>query len=145
MVSSILPINCSQDFLTFNKMVSALTLFPPTLHRGAFCQFPFRWVHYYGSNESTGKETGKTHLCALGRISPLMWQHVVGIGLKKSYCTINDFKAWTKSYILINRFHVSTPNFFSCYLVSSICNLFLEILSNFCSLFQNECTLRWKK
>ena len=29
------------------------------LHRGAFCQFPFRWIYYYGSNESTGKETGK--------------------------------------------------------------------------------------
>ena len=35
------------------------------LHRGAFCQFPFRWIYYYGSNESTGKEAGKTHLCAL--------------------------------------------------------------------------------
>ena len=28
-------------------------------------QFPFRWIYYYGSNKSTGKETGKTHLCAL--------------------------------------------------------------------------------
>ena len=36
-----------------------------TVHRGVFCQFPFRWIYYYGSNESTGKETGKTHLCAL--------------------------------------------------------------------------------
>ena len=35
------------------------------LHRGAFCQFPFRWIYYYGSNKSTGKETGKTHLCAV--------------------------------------------------------------------------------
>ena len=33
------------------------------LHRGAFCQFAFRWIYYYGSNKSTGKETGKTHLC----------------------------------------------------------------------------------
>ena len=33
--------------------------------RGAFCQFPFRWIYYYGSNKSTGKETGKTHLCAV--------------------------------------------------------------------------------
>ena len=33
------------------------------LHRGAFCQFPFRCIYYYGSNKSTGKETGKTHLC----------------------------------------------------------------------------------
>ena len=35
------------------------------LHRGAFCQFPLRWIYYYGSNKSIGKETGKTHLCAL--------------------------------------------------------------------------------
>ena len=31
----------------------------------AFCQSSFRWVYYYGSNKSTGKETDKTHLCAL--------------------------------------------------------------------------------
>ena len=36
-----------------------------TLHRGAFYQFPFQWIYYYGSNKSTGQETGKTHLCAL--------------------------------------------------------------------------------
>ena len=33
--------------------------------RGAFCQFLFRWVYYYGNNKSTGKETAKTHLCAV--------------------------------------------------------------------------------
>ena len=33
-----------------------------TVHRGAFGQFPFRWIYYYGSNKFTGKETGKTHL-----------------------------------------------------------------------------------
>ena len=38
-----------------------------TVHRGAFFQFPFRWIYYYGSNKSTGKESGKTHLCALCR------------------------------------------------------------------------------
>ena len=36
------------------------------LHRGALCQFSFRWIHYYSSNKSTGLETGKSHLCALG-------------------------------------------------------------------------------
>ena len=36
-----------------------------SLHRGAFCQFPFRWIYYYGGNKSTGKETGKMHLCAV--------------------------------------------------------------------------------
>ena len=36
-------------------------------HRGAFCQFPFRWIYFYGSNKSTGKYTGKMHLCGLVR------------------------------------------------------------------------------
>ena len=35
------------------------------VHRSAFCQFPFRWIYYYGSNKSTGKEIGKTHLSAV--------------------------------------------------------------------------------
>ena len=33
------------------------------LHRGAFCQSSFRWIYCYGSNKSTGKGTGKLHLC----------------------------------------------------------------------------------
>ena len=28
------------------------------------CVLPFRWIYYYDSNKSTGKETGKTLLCA---------------------------------------------------------------------------------
>ena len=32
---------------------------------GAFCQYLFRWIYYYGSNKSTRKETGKRQLCAL--------------------------------------------------------------------------------
>ena len=32
--------------------------------RDAFCQFPFRLIYYYGSNNSTGKETSKMHLFA---------------------------------------------------------------------------------
>ena len=35
-----------------------------TLHRGAFFQFSFWWIHYYGSNKSTRLEIGKSHLCA---------------------------------------------------------------------------------
>ena len=38
------------------------------LHRGAFCQFPFRWIYYSYSSKSTGKETGKTHICALHEV-----------------------------------------------------------------------------
>ena len=25
----------------------------------------FQWIYYYGSNKSTGKKTGKMHLCAV--------------------------------------------------------------------------------
>ena len=35
------------------------------VHRGAFCQFPFRLNYYCHSSQSTGKEIGKTHLCAV--------------------------------------------------------------------------------
>mgnify|MGYP006975812074 CR=1 FL=1 len=35
------------------------------VHRGVFCQFPFQRIYYYGSNNSTGKEISKTHLCGL--------------------------------------------------------------------------------
>ena len=49
-----------------------------TLHKGAFFKFLFRWIHYYHSSKSTGKETGKTHLYALRqsavleRLSPIV-------------------------------------------------------------------------
>ena len=38
----------------------ALLFVIPTVNRGAFCQFPFRWIYYSHSSKSTGK----THLCA---------------------------------------------------------------------------------
>ena len=47
-----------------------------TLHRGAFCQFTFRWIYYSHSSKSTGKETGKTYLCALciiRNVTLLIW------------------------------------------------------------------------
>jgi hypothetical protein len=40
-----------------------------TVHRCAFYQIPLRWIYYYGSNKTIGKETGKTHLCAVGQSS----------------------------------------------------------------------------
>ena len=36
-----------------------------SLHRGAFCQFTFRWIYYSHSSKSSGKGTGKTRLFAL--------------------------------------------------------------------------------
>ena len=71
--------------LFFIKYLCSLRIFLRTphrraLHRGAFCQFPFRWVYYYGSNKSTRKETGKTHLCALVQV----WAHYQT--LKYGFC-----------------------------------------------------------
>ena len=37
----------------------------PPVYRGAFCGFPFWWIYYCHSVKSTGKKTGKTHLCAV--------------------------------------------------------------------------------
>ena len=35
------------------------------VHRGAFCQFHFWWIYYYGSNKSTGKKNWQnTPLCS---------------------------------------------------------------------------------
>ena len=39
-------------------------IFKP-LHRDAFFQFLFRWIHYCHNSKSTGKENGKTHLSAV--------------------------------------------------------------------------------
>ena len=47
---------------------------PTPLHKGAFFQFLFRWIHYCHSSKSTGKETGKTHLCALVEFFDLVWR-----------------------------------------------------------------------
>ena len=43
----------------FNRRYSLLSSRPAPAHRGGFCQFPFRWIYYYGSNESTGKNLEK--------------------------------------------------------------------------------------
>ena len=53
-----------------------------TLHRGAFCQFPFRWIYYCHSSKSTGKETEKMHLCALVRLNGR--RKLNGLDLSKS-------------------------------------------------------------
>ena len=47
-----------------NPDVTSKSGFTP-LHRGAFCQFLFRWIYYCHISKSTGKNTGKKHLCAL--------------------------------------------------------------------------------
>ena len=65
------PINLSNTHTAINLMVKSILL--TTAHRGAFCQFSFRWMYYYGSNKANGKETGKTHLCALFAYIAVRW------------------------------------------------------------------------
>ena len=42
-----------------NHLEDKFRFFFNAMHRGAFCQFPFRWIYHYDSNEYTGKETEK--------------------------------------------------------------------------------------
>jgi len=54
--------------LTFKNLASKFSKWlkiSNLMYRGAFFQFSFRWIYYHDSNKSTGKETGKTHLCAV--------------------------------------------------------------------------------
>ena len=53
-------------------------------YRGAFFQFLFRWIYYYDSNKSTGKKTGKMHLCALQCTKSLFFSSFVHENMKKS-------------------------------------------------------------
>ena len=66
-----------------SHLAPTTTLHFDTVHRGEFCQFPIRWIYYYGSNESTGKKTGKTHLCAVLQ--------------NLNYHVIFNFASWTIS------------------------------------------------
>ena len=55
--------------------IPIILIFPIwTVHRGAFCQFHFRWIYYCHSSKLTGKKIGKTHLCAVADLV-LDWQH----------------------------------------------------------------------
>ena len=59
--------NAGTRNLTIYSMIQKDDGMITPLHKGGFCQAPFQWIYYYGSNKSTGKETGKTHLCALSK------------------------------------------------------------------------------
>ena len=49
------------------------------IHRGAFCQFPSRWIYYCHCSQSTGKEIGKTHLCAIDGVLPEFLKEIAGL------------------------------------------------------------------
>ena len=73
-----------------------------SVHRGAFWQFPFRWIYYYSSNKSTGKETGKTHLCAVAGICR-------GSSLKVYQIRIHFSSVLLNSYLSLGGLMARTP------------------------------------
>ena len=46
-------------------------------HRGVICHFLFRRIYYCHNSKSTGKKTGKTHLCAV--VDTWLWHSAVVI------------------------------------------------------------------
>ena len=58
-----------EDIINYSTRQCMQTVFEFTtgnaVHRGAFCQFTLQWIYYCHSSISTGKETDKTHLCAV--------------------------------------------------------------------------------
>ena len=56
-------VNMLKSFWTNNFWIISKCF--DAVHRGAFWQFPFRWIYCFGSNKSTKKETGKTHFSVL--------------------------------------------------------------------------------
>ena len=57
--------------MTFNKCFNQLQYSP--VHRGAFCQFSFRWIYYYGSNKSIDGNC-QMHLCSVVKIAIIGWR-----------------------------------------------------------------------
>ena len=54
------------------------------LHKGAIYQFPHRWIYYWHSSKSTGKETGKTHLCVhCAVMNDVFFKALTGIDVPK--------------------------------------------------------------
>ena len=51
----------------------------PTLHRGAFCQFLFRWIYYGHSSKSTGKKTGIIYVCMYAEFDLHNLRYIQGV------------------------------------------------------------------
>ena len=81
-------------------------MLPTPLHRGTFCYSFFRWIYYYGSNKSTGKETGKSHLCALSTISegdPYCHVKCEGTSVETSSVKNSQNPEWNESFLFYRR------------------------------------------
>ena len=106
------------------------------VHRGAFFQFLFRWIHYCHSSKSTGKETGKTHLCAVfSFFRPSSSSFLLLLHFPPNLCCISRLY-----YIQ------SSPTYFvlkvrHCKKTTKIKNKW-EVFSNFCGLFRKAVLLK---
>ena len=95
------------------------------LHRGAFCQFLLRWIYYYGTNKSTGKETDKTHLCAL------VWLAI--LNLVRHSCELYA------SHLSIKNCHFHLTGTISWFLSQN------KALINFLQCMDNACNQLWRE
>ena len=69
--SSFLLLHCRTIVQQYDKISTFYKFFNRPMHRGAFCQFFFQLIYYYGSNESTGKNWNNPSLC---NALQLQWQ-----------------------------------------------------------------------
>ena len=85
------------------------------MHRGAFCHFPFRCIYYCHGSKSTGKETGKMHLCGL------FWRFV-GQFVKEFLAICNFWEV--RSFFNSVSFRIGVLKYLwyvICYIVCKIC------------------------
>ena len=68
------------------------------MHRGAFCQFLFRWIYYCHISKSTGKETGKTHFCALYRVLSYYYNKYIFSEYIMSFLCVTGIGLLTRSF-----------------------------------------------
>merc|ERR1712051_1030782 len=76
---------------------------PHTLHRGAICQFTFPWIYYYGSNKSTGKETGKTHKMLVLFLLPIVKPKTHSLSTNVLWLKNKGYKCYWE-FIRVNAF-----------------------------------------
>ena len=83
-------------------------------HRGAFCQFPFRWIYYSHSSKSTGKETGKTHLCGVCGARSFSQKMFLALVFRSKYF-LNKPNLGIKLNLIISKVFVLVSMYLFCY------------------------------
>ena len=116
--------NCRKSYVLFKGLYSAeaksLVLlwnwyFFLAMHRGAFCQFIFQWIHCCHSSKSTRKETVQTHLCAMAWniiFNTLSYLPKVVLALPHKNCLTN--------WILKSQLSIQSYKLFICKLLNPV-------------------------